>query len=120
MTNEHLNRRLSHSFKVDVSTLATNKHTCPRRTRVVQALNSSLGSVSVFLVVCEIIFCLLLENLVELVVGFLESSAHLLLQSFEGAHPELCLMPGYASEEEGAGRTKFCQSFKINRGAKVN
>jgi len=86
MTNKHLDRWLSQSLEVDISTLATNKHTSPRRTRVVQALNARLGSVSVFFVVCKILLCLFLEDLVELVVGFFESSTHLLLESFEGAH----------------------------------
>jgi hypothetical protein len=120
MANKHLNRRFSQSLEIDISTLATNKHTSPCRTGVVQALNASLGSVSVFLVVCNIIFRFLFEDLVELVVGFFEGSAHLLLESFEGAHPELCVMLDYASEEEGIGRTKFYQSLKMNRGVMVD
>jgi hypothetical protein len=120
MTNKHLNRRFSQCLEVDIPTLATNEHTSPRRTRVVQALNARLGSVSVFLIICKILLCSFLEDLVELVVRLFESSAHLLLELLEGAHPELCLMLGWTFEEECDGRAESYQSFKANCGVMVN
>jgi hypothetical protein len=111
VTNKHLNRRFSQSLEADISTLATNKHTSPRRTRVVQALNTGLGSVFVFLVVGKILLCLVLEDLVELVVGFFESSAHLLLESFEGAHSELCLMLGLCLRKNRMEEQSFSRVF---------
>jgi hypothetical protein len=116
MTNKHLNRRFSQSLEVDIPTLATNEHTSPRRTRVVQALNARLGSVPVFIVVCKVLLCLFLEDLVELIVGFFKSFAHFLLELLEGAHPELCLMLGWTVEEECDGRAESYQSFKTIAG----